>query len=106
DKNVKKHYVDNQDVKTNESKHKIEQIEIAHNRNRSEYIKKESRYKNVSEELSKNAKQGNIGWVMYADMERKKWVFDVVEPRDVTKDNKEGLQPVFFSPDFSTIKSK
>src|SRR5699024_626592 len=103
---VMKHYVDNHFVNPNESKRKIEQIEIAPNRNRGEYVKWESRYKNVSEELSKIAKQGNIGWVMYADMERKKWVFDVVEPRDDTKDNKEGLQPVFFSPDFSTIKSQ
>src|SRR5699024_5576658 len=59
---VMKHYVDNHFVNPNESKRKIEQIEIAPNRNRGEYVKWESRYKNVSEELSKIAKQGNIGW--------------------------------------------
>ncbi|MCT2137136.1 hypothetical protein M3E13_14660, partial [Oceanobacillus kimchii] len=39
-------------------------------------------------------------------MQRKKWIFDVVERRNVTQGNEAGLQPVFFSPDFQTIKTQ
>ncbi|MCT2138090.1 hypothetical protein M3E13_19520, partial [Oceanobacillus kimchii] len=39
-------------------------------------------------------------------MQRKKWIFDVAERRDVTQGNEAGLQPVFFSPDFQTIKTQ
>ncbi|MFA1820547.1 hypothetical protein ACDX78_10250 [Virgibacillus oceani] len=103
---VMKHYVENHFVNPVDPDRKIDFIEIAENKNRGAHVEWESRYKNVSDELTAISKQANLGWVMYADMERGKWIFDVVEPRDVTQDNEAGLQPVFFSPDFSTIKTQ
>src|SRR5699024_11235695 len=43
---------------------------------------------------------------VYADIARKKLIFDVVESKDLTQDNKHGNSPVFFSPDFSTVESQ
>lgn len=103
---VMKHYVDRHFVNPDDPARKIDYIEIAEDKNRGSHIEWESRFKTVSEEIAAISKQANLGWVMYADMDRRKWVFDVVEPRDVTVDNEKGLQPVFFSPDFSTIKSQ
>src|SRR5690625_2597917 len=103
---VMKHYVDRHFVNPDDPKRKIKHIEIAPNKNRGPHIEWESRFKNVSDEITAISKQANLGFVMYADMVRKKWIFDVVEPRDITQDNPTGLPPVFFSPDFSTIKTQ
>src|SRR5699024_2037033 len=45
-------------------------------------------------------------WVVYADIPRKKLIFDVVESKDLTQGNTQGNSPVFFSPDFSTVESQ
>ncbi|WP_440894979.1 Gp37-like protein [Amphibacillus sp. Q70] len=103
---VMKHYVNNHFVNPVDPTRKIDFIEIAEDQERGPKIDWESRFKNVSDELTTISKQANIGWIMYADMGRGKWIFDVVEPRDVTQNNEAGLQPVFFSPDFSTIKTQ
>src|SRR5699024_7799260 len=81
-------------------------LEVAPNLNRGKQIKWESRYKNVAEELEVIGQIGNLGWVVYADIPRKKLIFDVVESKDLTQGNTQGNSPVFFSPDFSTVESQ
>jgi hypothetical protein len=103
---VMKHYVEKHFVNPDDPDRKIDHIEIAPNLHRGGHVECESRFKDVDKEISTISKQSNLGFVMYADMVRKKWIFDVVEPRDVTQDNPTGLPPVFFSPDFQTIKSQ
>lgn len=103
---VMKHYVYNHFVNPTDSTRRIDHIEIAPNLNRGIEISWESRYKNVADEIVSISKQANLGFVIYADMTLKKWIFDVVEPRNLTKDNPGGLPPVFFSPDFQTIKNQ
>ncbi|WP_164219399.1 hypothetical protein [Virgibacillus sp. YIM 98842] len=103
---VMKHYVHRHFVNPVDPSRKIDYIEIAPDKGRGSLIEWESRFKNVADELTAISKQANLGWIMYADMERGKWIFDVVEPRNVTQGNEAGLQPVFFSPDFSTIKTQ
>ncbi|MGP4074120.1 Gp37-like protein [Piscibacillus sp. B03] len=102
---VMKHYVRNHLVDPANPNRKIDFVEVAADQKRGEHVEWESRLKNVADEISDIAKQGNLGFVMYADMERGKWIFDVVEPRDVTRDNPD-FPPVFFSPDFATIKTQ
>lgn len=103
---VMKHYVYNHFVNPADPTRRIDQIEIAPNLNRGIEISWESRYKYVADEIVSISKQANLGFVIYADMTLKKWIFDVVEPRNLTKDNPGGLPPVFFSPDFQTIKNQ
>ena len=103
---VMKYYVEKHFINPNDTDRQIDHIEVAPNKNRGAHIEWESRFKNVDEEITAISKQANLGWVMYADMVKKKWIFDVVEQRDVTQGNEAGLQPVFFSPDFQTIKTQ
>lgn len=103
---VMKHFVYNHFVNPADSTRRIDHIEIAPNLNRGIEVSWESRYKNVADEIVSISKQANLGFVIYADMTLKKWIFDVVEPRNLTKDNPGGLPPVFFSPDFQTIKNQ
>ncbi|MBT2600935.1 hypothetical protein J7E18_17370 [Oceanobacillus sp. ISL-73] len=103
---VMKHYVEKHFVNPDNPDRKIDFLEIAPNQNRGSQIDWESRFRNVGDEITSISKQANIGWMIYADMERRKFIFDVVEQRDVTQDNPTGLQPVFFSPDYQTIKSQ
>src|SRR5699024_466301 len=69
-------------------------------------IKWESRFKNVAEELEEISKETGLGWCVYLDFRKKKYIFDVVESKDLTQSNSQGNNPVFFSPDFGTIKSQ
>ncbi|GLO64760.1 Gp37-like protein [Oceanobacillus kimchii] len=103
---VMKHYVEKHFVNPDNPDRKIDFLEIAPNQNRGPQVDWESRFRNVGDEITSISKQANIGWMIYADMERRKFIFDVAEQRNVTQDNPTGLQPVFFSPDYQTIKSQ
>lgn len=103
---VMKHYVINNFIDPVNSERKMPLLEVAPNLNRGKQIKWESRYKNVAEELEVIGQIGNLGWVVYADIPRKKLIFDVVESKDLTQGNTQGNSPVFFSPDFSTVESQ
>lgn len=103
---VMKHYVYRHFIDPDDPDRKIDFIEIAPNKHRGPHIQWESRYKNVGDEIVEISKTAGLGWTIYADMVRKKWIFDVIEPRDLTQDNPDGNPPVFFSPDFSTIKNQ
>src|SRR5690625_54181 len=103
---VMKHYVQNNFIDPVDPNRQMPMIEIAPVLNRGTDIKWESRYKNVAEELENIGQIGNLGWTVYADIPRKKFVFDVVEGKDLTQENNDGNHPVFFSPDFSTVESQ
>src|SRR5699024_6287387 len=103
---VMKHYVMNNFVNPVNSKRKMPFLEVAPNRDRGKEINWESRYKNVAEELEVIGQIGDLGWVVYADIARKKLIFDVLESKDLTQGNEQGNSPVFFSPDFSTVESQ
>ncbi|MCP3026597.1 hypothetical protein [Halobacillus sp. A5] len=103
---VMKHYVNRHFVNPEDPNRQIKHLEIAENQGRGEHVEWESRFKVVADELLNIGKTGNLGWIVYADMVKKKWVFDVVEGRDLTKGNTAGHDPVFFSPDFGTIKNQ
>lgn len=103
---VMKHYVINNFIDPVNSERKMPLLEVAPNLNRGKQIKWESRYKNVAEELEVIGQIGDLGWVVYADIPRKKLIFDVVESKDLTQGNTQGNSPVFFSPDFSTVESQ
>jgi len=103
---VMKHYVQNNFIDPVDRNRQMPMLEIAPVLNRGSQIKWESRYKNVAEELENIGEISNLGWTVYADIPRKKFIFDVVEGKDLTQENNDGNHPVFFSPDFSTVESQ
>lgn len=103
---VMKHYVERHFVNPADPERKMPYVEIAENRNRGPHIDYESRFKNVADELENISIQSGLGWGVFADFKNKRLVFDVIERRDLTQDNPYGNNPVFFSPEFETIKNQ
>lgn len=103
---VMKHYVYNHFVNPADPNRRMPIIEIAPNRNRGKNVDWESRYKSVADELESISIESNLGWGIFADFNNKKLIFDVFHSKDLTQGNEEGNSPVFFSPEFETIKSQ
>lgn len=102
---VMKHYVYNNFIDTTKER-QMPFLEIADSLGRGSHVKYESRYKTVSDELEKISINSGLGWGIFADFNTKKLIFDVIERKDLTQDNAQGNNPVFFSPEFETIKSQ
>src|SRR5699024_5300061 len=81
-------------------------FKVADIRGLGEKITWESRYRNIANELNDISVRTNVGWGVYVDFETRMFVFDVFQAKDLTKGNDEGNSPVFFSPEFDSIKSQ
>ncbi|WP_424474842.1 Gp37-like protein [Oceanobacillus kimchii] len=103
---VMKHYVEHHFVNPADPKRKMPHIDVAPNLERGPTIEWESRYKIVAEELESISINVNLGWGIFANFKTKKLIFDVFESKDLTQGNPYGNNPVFFSPEFETIKSQ
>ena len=103
---IMKHYVYNHFINPANRARIMPHLEIAPNYNRGDYIEWESRLKNVAEELENISIKSGLGWGIFANFKTKKLIFDVIEAKDLTQDNPFGNNPVFFSPEFETIKSQ
>lgn len=101
---VMKHYVENNLVNPVDPERKIEQLIIAPNQNRGNSVSWQSRFKNVAEELASISLNSGLGWELRLDVQQRKWVFDVVEGRDLTT-SQSNLPPVIFSPQFDSLLS-
>ncbi|MFD2924162.1 Gp37-like protein [Halobacillus naozhouensis] len=103
---VMKHYIQKHFINPEDPKRKMPQLEIAPNKHRGDHIDWESRFKIVSEEFTKIGKRSGLGWIVKIDTKNKKFVFDVIESKDLTKGNPYGNTPIVFSPDFGTVKGQ
>lgn len=103
---VMKHYVDRHFVNPVDPNRKIPRLVIAPNQNRGGQISWESRFKKVSEELSLIGKQTGLGWTVNVDLVNKQFIFDVITAEDKTQNNLDGHNPVFFSPEYGTVKTQ
>ncbi|MCJ0932542.1 hypothetical protein MST22_15450, partial [Virgibacillus halodenitrificans] len=103
---VMKHYVSKHFVHPDDPDRIFPHMEIATDRKRGNYFEWESRFKIVADELENISVKSGLGWGIFADFKTKKLIFDVIEARDLTQDNPFGNHPVFFSPEFETIKSQ
>ena len=101
---VMKHYVERNIINPVDPRRKIHELIIAPNLNRGPSISWQSRYKNLSEEMTEISLATGLGWDVTLDLHNKKWVFDVIEGRDVTA-NQSIHPPVIFSPQFESLKS-
>lgn len=101
---VMKHYVNSNIIDPVDANRKIVQLILSANQNRGASVSWQSRFKNLAEELVSISLNSGLGWNVYLDVQKKKWVFDVVEGRDVTA-GQTILPPVIFSPTFDNIQS-
>lgn len=97
---IMKEYVSSQLARKN-----ITNIEVALNKNRGTSFVYQSRYKNLADELEKISLASGLGWDVTLDLDNKKFVFDVVEGRDITV-NQDVLPPAIFSVDYDNVEEQ
>lgn len=101
---VMKHYVNNNAVNPVDINRIIPNLVIADNFNRGDTLSWRSRFKNLAEELEEQSRASGLGWNVSLDLKAKKWVFDVMEGRNLTT-KQSILPPVIFSPQFDSLKT-
>ncbi|WP_370150181.1 siphovirus ReqiPepy6 Gp37-like family protein [Exiguobacterium profundum] len=63
----------------------------------------QTRFKNLADELSELSLVSGLGWNVRLDTAAQRFIFDVLEGRDLTV-NQNTLPPVIFSPKFNSLK--
>ncbi|MCR3760321.1 siphovirus ReqiPepy6 Gp37-like family protein [Clostridium felsineum] len=101
---VIKKYVDNNVVNPTDIKRKIPQLVIAENKDRGIQNTWKYRYENLADKICEISQYTQLGWDVTLDVENNRWIFDVIEGRNLTVDQ-EDLPPVIFSTNFDNILS-
>ncbi|BDR82566.1 siphovirus ReqiPepy6 Gp37-like family protein [Clostridium tetani] len=100
-----KQFVNNNIVNPVDPNRKIQQLVIAEDKKRGKEDAWRTRYENLSDKVIEIAEYSELGWDVILDIEKNKWVFDIIEGRNLTAGQEE-LPPVIFSVDFDNIKNK
>lgn len=101
---VMKHYVNNNAINPVDVNRIIPNLIIAENLNRGDSLSWQSRFKNLAEELEGQSLASGLGWNVYLDIQAKRWVFDVLEGRNLTASQSD-LPPVIFGPQYDSLKT-
>lgn len=101
---VMKHYINTNVINPVDGRRRISNLVIAPNLQRGIALAYSSRFKNLAEEMSTLSLTSGLGWDVTLDIANKKWVFDVVEGKDLTADQIIN-PPVIFSPQFESVKN-
>lgn len=101
---VMKHYVYQNIVNPIDSNRRIPQLMIQTDQQRGFHISYSTRFKNLAEEMNTLSLSSKLGWDVTLDITNKKWVFDVIEGRNLTVGQSTN-PPVIFSPQFESLKS-
>jgi len=102
---IMKYFVDRNMVNPDDLGRKIENVIIAENLDRGQQDKWRSRFEVLADKLTEIGEYSNLGWDIILDYENQKFVFDVLEGRDLTADQ-EILPPVIFSIEFNNITNR
>jgi len=102
---VMKHYVRQHLVDGIYPARKIPFLICAPNLQRGKYTPWQTRYEPLDEVIQQIAQWCDIGWHIRLDVHTKKWVFDVIEGRNLTT-SQQTLPPVIFSHEYDNILSQ
>ncbi len=80
----------------------IANIVVADDLGRGDKTVYQSRYKNLADELEKLSLASNLSWDISLDLDNKRFIFDIVEGRDVTV-NQDALPPAIFAIEYDNI---
>ena len=84
---------------------KIPNLILEHSKSRGIKLEFQTRYKNLDEELSKLAKTSGLGWTIVLDYRNKKFVFKVLEGKDLSTEQNIN-PPKIFSIDYDNIRKQ
>lgn len=96
---INKNCIDTDEVR------KIENLALAVNLNRGVQDKWRGAYENLNDKLQEICKFCELGWNISLDIKNKKFVFDVLEGRDLTV-NQSIRAPIIFRSDFNNIRTR
>lgn len=99
---VMRHYVTNNVINPVDGNRRMEDIVLVANQFRGENVSWQSRYKNLAEEQAEISLLCGLGWNVDIDTNQMKFVFKVLEGRDLTA-GQSMLPPAIFSPEFNTL---
>ncbi|GCD13130.1 siphovirus ReqiPepy6 Gp37-like family protein [Clostridium tagluense] len=102
---IMKYFVEKNCVNSIDISRKISNLLIAENKNRGIADKWRSRYENLADKLTEIGEYANLGWDINLDFNNNKFVFDIIQGRNLTADQ-ELLPPVIFSVNFENLKSR
>lgn len=102
---ILKAFVNNNVVNPTDTSRKISQVAIALDHKRGKQDKWRSRFEALSDKLAEIGEYAQIGWDVTLDTTNNKWLFDIVEGKNLTVDQ-DTLPPVIFSVDFNSIKNR
>ncbi|EPY2273797.1 siphovirus ReqiPepy6 Gp37-like family protein [Clostridium sporogenes] len=102
---IMKQFVNNNAVNPEDKDRIIPNLIIAEDKQRGKQDAWRARYENLADKITEIAEYSNLGWDITLDTDNNKFVFDVIEGRNLTADQ-EQLPPVIFSVDFDNIKNK
>lgn len=97
-----RHYANDYAVNPIDPSDVIPDLVLADNLNRGESISWQSRLKELSSEMTDIGFASGLGWNISIDAVNKKFVFEVLEGRDLTA-SQSILPPAIFSPEFKTL---
>lgn len=100
-----KQFVNNNAVNPTDKDRIIPNLIIAEDKKRGENDAWRTRYENLTDKITEIAEYSELGWDVTLDINNNKWIFDVVEGRNLTA-QQDILPPVIFSVDFDNIKNK
>lgn len=101
---IMKAFVNNHVVNPSDVNRKMPQVSIAADQKRGKQDAWRSRFDILSDKLAEIGQYSQFGWDVILDIENSKWVFDIIQGRDLTVDQ-DVLPPVIFSTDFDNILS-
>ncbi|MSS43170.1 hypothetical protein FYJ27_05415 [Anaerosalibacter bizertensis] len=97
---VKVNAVDPEDINR-----KIPGLILETSKGRGEVIEFQTRYKNLADELTKLSKASGLGWTVELDYKNKKFVFKILEGKDLSTEQSTN-PPQIFSVDYDNIKKQ
>ncbi|WP_050608225.1 siphovirus ReqiPepy6 Gp37-like family protein [Clostridium niameyense] len=100
-----KKFVNNNAVNPVDKYRIIPNLIIAENKSRGVQDAWRTRYANLADKITEIAEYSNLGWDITLDTFNNKFVFDVLEGRNLTSEQEKN-PPVIFSVDFDNIKNK
>ncbi|NFV48084.1 hypothetical protein FDJ70_10525 [Clostridium botulinum] len=100
-----KQFINNNVVAPTDKDRIIPNLIIAPDKNRGVQDGWRTRYENLADKITEIAEYSKLGWDITLDTNNNKYVFDVIEGKNLTSEQEE-LPPVIFSVDFDNIKNK
>lgn len=100
-----KHYVSANAVLPVDVNRVIPQLVLAADQGRGQNITWQTRFKALDEELAEIGAFSGLGWHVVLDIPNQRWLFDVVQGRDLTVNQSE-LSQVVFSVDYDNVSGQ